>query len=62
MWLVTICKYKIKCLVKRSIKNMLVLTEYNITGELASPTDLVSKLIAIGCVISGLDIMYQNNS
>ena len=40
---------------------MCVLTEYNITGEQNSPVNLVCKIIAIGNVISGLDITYQNN-
>ena len=40
---------------------MCVLTEYNITAELNSPANLVCKIIAIGNVISGLDITYQDN-
>ena len=48
-------------LVKRSTDSMLVLTEYNITGKLTSPVDLVGKIIAIGNVISGFETTYQNN-
>ena len=48
-------------LVKRSTDSMFVLTEYNISGELTYPADLVGKIIAIGNVISGLETTYQNN-
>ena len=46
---------------KRSTDSVFLLTEHNITGELTSPTDLVGKIIAIGNVISGLEITYENN-